>query len=429
MLISMTGVASAAGGSAAVAQSASAAPSVGAGVADPNSQPGADASEFKGYVGYLGANGQPAGAGAAAVDKGVTKSEKLGPVGTNPDTNSDVAGQPAANSQSDKGTAKLVRPDQTGQERGRRGAVRTVVGGQRPRDRADEVGTSACPAGSPPMPSPISGPTRRRAHRALAATLAGTGSVEDLSAYPAAGGDLHVTTDGLDALLADPAVASMSRSTARSSAELASSTARHPVRPSSTPPACSATTSTAAPRGAYQVAIIDSGVDNQHNAFTGRIVSPGLLRHRQLLPGRHERHPRRAGSADECTHSTDCDHGTHVGRHRGRRALHRWSRRRRPGCRASSPSRWPRTTRAAARWTAFFSSIDNALQRVLTLKNTHQPEHRCGQPEHRHQRHVHRRRRGAATRSTRPPASCSVSCRRRRRRRRRGRQQRRRTPR
>lgn len=90
MLISMTGVASATGGSTAVAQSAGAVPSAGAGAADPNGQTGVDASEFKGYVGYLGANGQPAGAGAAD-DQGVTKTERLGPVGTNPDTNSDVA--------------------------------------------------------------------------------------------------------------------------------------------------------------------------------------------------------------------------------------------------------------------------------------------------------------------------------------------------
>ena len=54
--------------------------------------------------------------------------------------------------------------------------------------------------------------------------------------------------------------------------------ARHQHRASSIPtcstrPASSATASTAAQSPRYEVGIIDSGVDNQHNAFTGRIVA------------------------------------------------------------------------------------------------------------------------------------------------------------
>ena len=47
--------------------------------------------------------------------------------------------------------------------------------------------------------------------------------------------------------------------------------------------------------GAFEVAILDSGVDNQHNAFTGRIVAQACfsadlgLPQRRNLPDRWER--------------------------------------------------------------------------------------------------------------------------------------------
>ena len=120
--------------------------------------------------------------------------------------------------------------------------------------------------------------------------------------------------------------------------------------------------------GQFQVAILDSGVDNQHNAFTGRIVAQACSVTDNSCPG-GTNFTTAAGSADECTHSTDCwpRHprrqasrpaafftGGHEGVARGR---------------ASSRSRWLRTIPASARWTAQFSAIDTALQHVLNLRN------------------------------------------------------------
>ena len=309
MLISMTGVASAAGGSTAVAQATSAAPSAGSSAADPNGQTGADASEFEGYVGYRGANGQPAGAGAAADDTSVTKTEKLGPVGTNPDTNADVAGQPAANSQSDKGTAKLVlptKPDKNSVAKVRSALTSaskarvivlmksdlSVSGGLSADALADQRADASA------------------AHAELSATLAGTGSAK-LSEYPLLPAAVYnVTSAGLDALLADPAVASrLAGRAGRRRARLQHR--RHPVDPAEHA-GVRGNNFDGSTGGAFQVAIIDSGVDNQHNAFTGRIVSQACFVTDFSCAGGTNA-TTAAGSGDECTFSSDCDHGTHVG--------------------------------------------------------------------------------------------------------------------
>ena len=97
--------------------------------------------------------------------------------------------------------------------------------------------------------------------------------------------------------------------------------------------------------GAYQVAIIDSGVDGQHNAFTGRIVRQACFVTNASCPGATNAFIGAPGG-EECTHSTDCDHGTHVGGIAagslftgGHEGVARG-----PG---SWPSRSPRTTRPA----------------------------------------------------------------------------------
>ena len=123
--------------------------------------------------------------------------------------------------------------------------------------------------------------------------------------------------------------------------------------------------------GAYQVAIIDSGVDNGHNAFSGRIVSQACFVTDFSCPG-GTNSAFGAGAADDCTHSTDCDHGTHVGGIAagsfftgGHEGVARGARLVAIKVAQDNP--------ASPRWTAMFSSIDNALQHVLNLKNSTNP--------------------------------------------------------
>ena len=64
--------------------------------------------------------------------------------------------------------------------------------------------------------------------------------------------------------------------------------------------------------GPFEVAILDTGVDNQHNAFTGRIVAQACFSANSQCPnGAASQIGGNAG--DNCTFSTQCDHGTHVG--------------------------------------------------------------------------------------------------------------------
>ena len=125
--------------------------------------------------------------------------------------------------------------------------------------------------------------------------------------------------------------------------------------------------------GAYEVAILDSGVDNQHAAFTGRIVSQACFSNGSWCPNGGTSQFGGA-SADNCTYSTQCDHGTHVGgiaagnsytgghegvaRGAGIDAIQIGSRS--TTCNIGEPNPC---------WRYFFSDLDLALQHVLNLKN------------------------------------------------------------
>ena len=63
--------------------------------------------------------------------------------------------------------------------------------------------------------------------------------------------------------------------------------------------------------GAYEVAILDSGVDNQHSAFTGRIVAQACFSGGSDCPNGATSQIG-GNAADNCTYSVQCDHGTHV---------------------------------------------------------------------------------------------------------------------
>ena len=134
-----------------------------------------------------------------------------------------------------------------------------------------------------------------------------------------------------------------------------------------------ATTSRAAPAGAYEVAILDSGVDNQHNAFAGRIVAQACFSATSFCPnGGTSQIGARCG--DNCTYSTQCDHGTHVGGiaagasytgghegvARGAGLVAIQIGHRSTSCGAGEPNPC---------WRYFFSDLDLALQHTLNLRN------------------------------------------------------------
>ncbi|MGH3505721.1 MAG: S8 family serine peptidase, partial [Nocardioidaceae bacterium] len=125
--------------------------------------------------------------------------------------------------------------------------------------------------------------------------------------------------------------------------------------------------------GAYEVAILDSGVDNQHSAFSGRIVAQACFSATSWCPnGGTSMFGGAAG--DNCNFSTQCDHGTHVGGIAagtsytgGHEGVARSARivavqigHRSLSCQPGEPSPC---------WRYFFSDLDLALQHVLNLRN------------------------------------------------------------
>jgi len=361
MLISMTATSSAA------AASTAAKAAVAQAVSGPNDQTGTEAGQFGGYVGYVGKGG--ASAGSAAVDKGITKSEKLGHVGSTNGHTPDVPGQSTGTTVPDAGTAKLVLP--TKPAGSSVAAVRKALqAGPSARVIVLMKSHLSLTAGQSAAGLATQRANSADAHAALAATLTGTGS-KKLSEYPLMPAAVYqVTPAGLDALLANPDVVSVTPD-GQVSADLAPSTALIGSTALNAAGVLGNNFDGNTNGGAYQVAIIDSGVDNQHNAFLGRIVSQAcFVTDFSCLGGTNA--STAVGSADECTHSDDCDHGTHVGSIAAGAAFLGGD----PGVARGAgivAIKVAQDNPSSNRWTAFFSSIDSALQRVLALKTSSNP--------------------------------------------------------
>jgi Ca2+-binding RTX toxin-like protein len=328
-------------------------------------QAGTPTPEFRGYVGYRGADGA-AGTAPATVDKAKPADPTLGrPGGSHAP---DIAGSAApASSPTDLSLAKVSTP--AAPTAGEVAEVSSEIDAAR--TARVIVMTNAAQRLEVRL-SDSAVKTQRSAIAAslddLQATLAGTGSTKlhELQSVPSA--VYRVTRSGLDALLADPDVVSVSLD-GQVQSDLASST--QVIQSTQLNQAGVLGNNFEGSAGQYQVAIIDSGVDNQHNAFTGRIVSQAcFVTDSSCLGGTNS--STAPGSADECTHSTDCDHGTHVGGIAaggfftgGHEGVARGA-----GIVAIKVAQDdPNSTR----WTAFFSSIDSALQRVLTLHSSTNP--------------------------------------------------------
>lgn len=199
----------------------------------------------------------------------------------------------------------------------------------------------------------------------LQATLAGTGSAKrsELTSVPSAVYD--VTPAGLNKLLADSSVVSvvLDRS---AQGTLASSTG---VIDSDLLNAAGVLGNgfDDGVNDPFQVAIMDSGVDGGHNAFTGRIVSQACSVTDSSCPG-GTNFSTVAGSGEDCTHSTDCDHGTHVG---GIAAGSFFAGGHEGVARGAGiiAEKVAQDNPTSGRWTAQFSAIDTMLQHTLNLRN------------------------------------------------------------
>jgi hypothetical protein len=327
----------------------------------PDPQAGQSDKPFSGYVGYVGADG--AGSTAAPSKADGRKAESLGPVGTNATTNEDVPGQPTEAAAEPAATVIPIPaapdPAQTAAVESaiqKSGSARVIVmTSERTRLEAG-LSTSQIDAQHDRIAESLDG---------LQATLRGTGSqkVFEYDVVPSA--VYNVTADGLDALLADSDVVSVVLD-GQVESNLASSTGVIDSDLLNAAGVLGNNFEGNTTGGQYQVAIIDSGVDGQHNAFTGRIVSQSCRVTDGSCPNGTNSQDG-APSGEECTHSTDCDHGTHVagiaagsfftGGHEGVA--------RGAGIVAIKVAQ---DNPGSSRWTASFSSIDSALQRVLFLK-------------------------------------------------------------
>jgi Subtilase family len=360
----------------------------------PDPQAGQPDGSFSGYVGYVGADG--AGSAAAPSKPDGRKAESLGPVGTNSTTNEDVPGQPAESAESAETPALSViplpsRPDPTQLAEvqsavGEAGTARVIVMMQAPMRLEADMSAAQVDAQHEAIAESLDG---------LQATLKGTGSQKLVEYQVVPSAVYEVTADGLAALRANPDVVSVVLD-GQVESDLASSTGVIDSDLLNAAGDLGNNFEGNSTGGQYQVAIIDSGVDGGHNAFTGRIVRQACFVTDGSCPGGTNSFVGAPGG-EECTHSTDCDHGTHVGGIAaggfftgGHEGVARGA--------GIAAIKVAQDNPASSRWTAFFSSIDSALQHVILLKH--------GVPEHRHVDHVHCGRPGVQCR--RPDHRCAV---------------------
>ena len=126
--------------------------------------------------------------------------------------------------------------------------------------------------------------------------------------------------------------------------------------------------------GAYEVAILDSGVDNQHNAFLGRIVAQACFSGGSDCPNGATSQVG-GNAADNCTYSVQCDHGTHVAGIAAGTSFtggHEGVARGAGIVGVQIGSRFDDAATCGGTipcWRYFFSDLDLALQHTLNLRN------------------------------------------------------------
>ena len=333
---------------------------------DPSStQDGPSVDDFSGYIGLA----EPGMSLAApARDRvGDRKAEGLGPVGERTSETPDVPGEPV---EDEPGSSSLEEsPAPVGDSPARlravvqnHGSARVIV------TMKQDVAVEA----------DLTSRQVRRQRAAIAARLdsldrilAGTTSrvVTEFTVVPAA--VAVVDAEGLESLLAAPTVAALTLDReAPMALDVSTGIIDSDLLNTAGDLGNNFEGSTTGP---YEVAILDSGVDNQHNAFTGRIVAQACFSATSFCPnGGTSQIGGAAG--DNCTYSTQCDHGTHVGGIAAGSSFTGGHEGVARGARLVAVQIGHQSTSCGAGeanpcWRYFFSDLDLALQHVLDLRN------------------------------------------------------------
>ncbi len=272
----------------------------------PDPQSGVPDESFAGYVGYVGADRVGA---AESFDERVPKRERFGPIGSAERHGPDVPGSKPPNAAADDltVTAVPIPPEPSPAELARvqraiaaNGSARVIVM-MRLEVKLEATLTTAEVA------------AQRAAIRAslmkLRTSLAGTASRVVTMFHVVPSAVVVVGQAGFDALRANQRVAAITLDRAFP-ADLDVSTG---IIDSDLLNAAGVLGDNfeGSSGGPFEVAILDSGVDNQHTAFTGRIVAQACFSAGADCPnGMTSQIGGNAG--DNCTFSTQCDHGTHV---------------------------------------------------------------------------------------------------------------------
>jgi subtilisin family serine protease len=193
--------------------------------------------------------------------------------------------------------------------------------------------------------------------------LEGTES-EVVSELPSAGAAVaEVDADGVDALLADPAVAAVTVD--REYGLLLDSSTSVIASNRLNRAGVHGDNWQGSRGGRFEVAVVDTGIAGRHNALRGRVVSEACFSSQSACPNGGTSQLGR-GAGGPCTFSSDCIHGTHVagtaagGRYRnGHEGVA-------PGARLIAIRIGHRG--AGGRWQFFSTDLDRALQRVLDLR-------------------------------------------------------------
>jgi Ca2+-binding RTX toxin-like protein/subtilisin family serine protease len=278
---------------------------------DPPSDPqsGDPDASFSGYVGYLGTD---AGATAAAsFDETLPKHERFGRRGSLERHRPDVRGEAARIPSGDPGGLGAgvipIPPAPDPRELARvhaavaaNGSARVVVMIR----MAVKIEATLTPSERKAQRRAI-----RRALRAFETTLAGTGSrvLTRFRVVPSA--VVILDQAGFDVVRRNPNVASITVDREFPAAlDVSTGIIESNLLNAAGVLGNNFDGSTGGP---YEVAILDTGVDNQHDAFTGRIVAQACFSAGSDCPNGST--SQLGGSAgDNCTYSTQCDHGTHV---------------------------------------------------------------------------------------------------------------------
>ena len=298
---------------------------------------------------------------------GDRKAEGLGPVGERTSDTPDVPGEPVEDEPASSGLEESPAPVGDSAARLRaavqnHGSARVIV------TMKQDVAVEA----------DLTSRQVRQQRAAIAARLdsldrilAGTASrvVTEFTVVPAA--VAVVDAEGLESLLADPTVAAL---TLDREAPMALDVSTGVIDSDLLNTAgVLGNNFEGSTTGPYEVAILDSGVDNQHNAFTGRIVAQACFSATSFCPnGGTSQIGGAAG--DNCTYSTQCDHGTHVGGIAAGSSFTGGHEGVARGARLVAVQIGHRSTSCDAGeanpcWRYFFSDLDLALQHVLDLRN------------------------------------------------------------